>query len=456
MPTSSSLGIGTGVDLQSMLTSILAAEKAPITALETKITATNSKISLYGQLNSKLDSLRTASNTLQFPSQLAAITAKSSDTTVLGANASFFATPGSYAVNVTQLAKAQKNFSYAYDPNTSFGQGQLRFKVGGVDQTPIDLTDQASYTLQEVKAKINDANIGVTATVISGTNGDRLILTGNKTGAANNFSFTTTIAAPNTVPPDTVLPIATQPALTDFDSAPALASSVAQDAEISIDGVSVASDTNTFSNSVAGLTFSAVKIGTSNVTVQSDSTKITDAVQKFVDAYNGVVSIIQENSTYNFATKTGKGFNGDSSARSVLEALGKARTTVPTELATATLKTMSELGVSIQQNGKLSLDTNALSKAISSSATDVTTAITAYGKSLGDAITGLTNDTGAISNRVSSLNSSISSYKDRQTALEIRVAMVEKRYRAQFTALDTMMSKMTTTSSYLSQQLANL
>lgn len=451
MPTSSSLGIGAGVDLQSMLTSILAAEKAPITALETKITATNSKISLYGQLNSKLDSLKTASNTLQFPSQLAAITAKSSDTTVLGANASFFATPGSYAVNVTQLAKAQKNFSYAYDANTSFGQGSLSFTVGGVAQTPIDLTGQASYTLQEVKAKINDANIGVTATVISGTDGDRLILTGNKTGAANDFSFTTTIAAPDSVPSGT-----TQAALTDFDTAPALASSIAQDAEITIDGVSVASNTNTFADKVGGLTFTAVKVGTSNVTVQSDSTKITDAVQKFVDAYNGVVSLIQENSTYNFATRTGKGFNGDSSARSVLEALGKARTTIPTELATSTLKTMSELGVSIQQNGKLSLDTNTLNKAISSSTTDVTAAITAYGKSLGDAITNLTNDTGAISNRVSSLNASISSYKDRQTALEIRVSMVEKRYRAQFTALDTMMSKMTTTSSYLSQQLANL
>lgn len=452
MATTSSLGIGAGVDLQSMLSSIMAAERAPITALEKKIATTNSKISLYGELRSKLDTLRTASNTLQFPSQLSAITATSSDSTALSATAAFYAAPGSYTVNVTQLATAQKSFSHAYDTGTSFGQGSLSFTVGGVAQPVIDLTDQASYTLQEIGAKINNANMGITATVIAGTDGDRLVLTGNKTGEDNDFSFTTTIAAPDSVPSGTP-----QPALSDLDTAPGLAVSSAANAEITIDGVAVSSDTNTFANAIGGVTFTALKTGSSaTITVQTDGTKIKDAVQKFVDSYNSVVTKIKENSTYDLSTKTGKLFNGDSSARAIRESLSNARGTIPSELSGASIKTLSELGVRIQQDGLLSLDTSVLNQAISTSASDVTTTIAAYGKALSDTVTNIMGENGLLSNRVNSLNTSVDRYEDNVAALENRVALIEKRYRAQFTSLDTLLSSMQTTSSYLTQQLANL
>ena len=452
MATTSSLGIGAGVDLQSMLSSIIAAERAPITALEKKIATTNSKISLYGELRSKLDTLRTASNTLQFPSQLSAITATSSDSTALSATAAFYAAPGSYTVNVTQLATAQKSFSHAYDTGTSFGQGSLSFTVGGVAQPVIDLTDQASYTLQEIGAKINNANMGITATVIAGTDGDRLVLTGNKTGEDNDFSFTTTIAAPDSVPSGTP-----QAALSDLDTAPGLAVSSAANAEITIDGVAVSSDTNTFANAIGGVTFTALKTGSSaTITVQTDGTKIKDAVQKFVDSYNSVVTKIKENSTYDLSTKTGKLFNGDSSARAIRESLSNARGTIPSELSGASIKTLSELGVRIQQDGLLSLDTSVLNQAISTSASDVTTTIAAYGKALSDTVTNIMGENGLLSNRVNSLNTSVDRYEDNVAALENRVALIEKRYRAQFTSLDTLLSSMQTTSSYLTQQLANL
>lgn len=452
MATTSSLGIGAGVDLQSMLSSIMAAERAPITALEKKIATTNSKISLYGELRSKLDTLRTASNTLQFPSQLSAITATSSDSTALSATAAFYAAPGSYTVNVTQLATAQKSFSHAYDTGTSFGQGSLSFTVGGVAQPVIDLTDQASYTLQEIGAKINNANMGITATVIAGTDGDRLVLTGNKTGEDNDFSFTTTIAAPDSVPSGTP-----QPALSDLDTAPGLAVSSAANAEITIDGVAVSSDTNTFANAIGGVTFTALKTGSSaTITVQTDGTKIKDAVQKFVDSYNSVVTKIKENSTYDLSTKTGKLFNGDSSARAIRESLSNARGTIPSELSGASIKTLSELGVRIQQDGLLSLDTSVLNQAISTSASDVTTTIAAYGKAMSDTVTNIMGENGLLSNRVNSLNTSVDRYEDNVAALENRVALIEKRYRAQFTSLDTLLSSMQTTSSYLTQQLANL
>jgi flagellar hook-associated protein 2 len=446
MATTSSLGIGTGIDLNTMLTSIINAERAPINALDTKISAANSKISLYGTLKSKLDALQTAADTLQYPSRLSALSAASSDTTVLGATAAYTAAVGSYGVEVTQLASTQKSFTSAYDAGTTFGPGDLNFTVGGVAAASISLTNPAGSSLQEVSDAINSAKIGVTATMITDSAGkQRMVLSGDKSGAGNGFSLTSALTVSGT-----------QASLASFDTATVgLNRSDAQDAKMKIDGIEVISSTNTFSN-VAGLTLTAVKMGTSNVAVQNDSTKITTAVKAFVDGYNAVVSLIKTNSNYDATTKTAQAFNGDGTTRSLLDTLGNARTTVPTELASAPLKTLSALGISIQTNGQLTLDSAKLTTAISTSATDVVTALNAYGKSFSTDVTAVLASNGAVSNRMNSLTSTVSRYKDNQAALEIRVSLVEKRYRSQFTALDKLVSSMQTTSSYLTQQLAAL
>jgi flagellar hook-associated protein 2 len=446
MATTTSLGIGTGVDLQSMLTSILTAERAPIKVLDTKISAVTNKVSLYGTLKSKLDALQTAADTLQYPSKLSALSATSSDTTVLGASATYTASVGSYGLEVTQLASAQKSFTTAYASGSTFGPGDLNFTVGGVAAATISLTNPAGSSLQEVSDTINSAKIGVAATVITDSTGkQRMVLTGNTSGTGKNFSLTSTAA-----------PSGGQASLASFDTTTVgLNRTVAQDAKVKIDGIEVSSSTNTFSN-IGGLTLTAVKLGTSTVAVQNDSTKITAAAQAFVDSYNAVVSLIKSNSDYDSTTKTGQAFNGDSTASSLLNTLGSVRNTVPSELVGANLTTLSSLGISIQISGQLKLDATVLSSAISTSATDVVKALNAYGKSFSTEVTSMLASNGAISNRVSSLNSSVNRYKDNQAALEVRVSLVEKRYRAQFTALDKLVSSMQTTSSYLTQQFASL
>ena len=155
MATTNSLGIGTGIDLQSMLASIVAAEKVPITALDTKIAAANTRISLYGTLQSKLDSLKTAADTLQFPSRLSALTATSSDSSVLAANAAYNTSAASYKAIVTRLASAQKSFTTAYAAGTTFGPGTLNFTVSGAPAAAVVLSTAVS--LQEVGEQINSA-----------------------------------------------------------------------------------------------------------------------------------------------------------------------------------------------------------------------------------------------------------------------------------------------------------
>ena len=230
----------------------------------------------------------------------------------------------------------------------------------------------------------------------------------------------------------------------------------AQDGKMTVDGIEISSSSNSFTTGENGLTLTAVKLGTSTVTVQNDSAKIVSAAQAFVDSFNEVATLIKSNSGYDASTKTGQALTGDSSTRSVLSTLGNARTTIPDALSSAAFKTLAELGISIQQSGLLKLDETKLNKAISTSASDVVKTLSAYGKSFGTAVMTMQGTGGVVANRVNSLKSSVSHFMDSKEALENRVSLIEKRYRAQFTKLDKYMSDMNATSTSLTQQLKAL
>lgn len=447
MANISSLGIGTGVDLQKMLTTIMAAERAPLTAIENKISSANTKISAYGTISSRLDTLGTAANTLSSPSQMSAVSASSSDATILGASASFTAAIGSYSMEVTQLASAQKSFSNSYASGTTFGAGELTFSVGNNPATNKTVQIAADSNLTQVSSSINSAKIGVTATVVTSDDGSqRMILTGEKSGKDNVFSITSSTATPTS-----------GSSLTAFDTTtPGLIGSNAQDAKMKIDGIEVSSSTNTFSAAIAGLTLTAKKTGTVDITTKNDAEKIKTSVQAFVDAFNGVSTSIKSNSGYDSVTKTGQALTGDSTVRTVLSMLNSARTNIPSSLSGATVKNLSEIGITIQQNGQIKLDSTKLETAINNSPNDVTNLLKAYGESFSNTVNSLQSTDGMVSNRINGLKSSVTRFTDNKEAVENRLSLIEKRYRAQFTALDKYVNTMQTTSGYLGQQLAQL
>jgi flagellar hook-associated protein 2 len=110
----------------------------------------------------------------------------------------------------------------------------------------------------------------------------------------------------------------------------------------------------------------------------------------------------------------------------------------------------------MQQSGLLSLDSAALNTAVKNTPTDVVKVLNAYGKAFSDQVTSMLASSGTVGNRISSLDSTVRRFEESQDKMEVRVALVEKRYRAQFTALDKLVSSMQTTSSYLTQQIAQL
>lgn len=445
----SSLGIGSGIDLNSMLSKLIALEQQPVTAMDTKISVATTKISAYGKLKTALANLQTAAVKLATPSKLAAYTATSSDATIATATTASNASPGTYAINVTQLAKAQKSFSTPFASATAFGQGSLDFTVNGTPHS-ISLTDQASYSINDLRAKINTANIGVTAAVVSGTGGDRLVLSGTSEGSAGAFTLAVTSGDANLN------------ALVPFDTDVALATTVAQDATFTIDGVAGTSSTNTISTAVNGLTLNFLKTGTTNLTVKSDTSTVVASVQAFVDSYNAVSTLIKSNTAYDATTKTAQPLNAEASVRTIQGLLNAARTTTPTALSSATYKTLSQLGISATTGGGLTFDSSKLTSAIGTSFSDAQTTLGAYGAAFDSTLTDILNvsgtdaNRGIIENRLNGLSMSVKNFTDSKAVLQLRIDAVEKRYRAQFTALDTMVSSMQTTSSYLTQQLARL
>lgn len=446
MATYSTLGVGSGIDLQGLLTKLMAAERAPIALIESKISTTNSKISAFGTLKSKLDSLQTASDSLRYSTRLAAKTATFSDSTVATASATASATNGSYSLDFTRLASAQKSFTTAYNAGTIFDQGELSFTVGGVT-TPITFNDQASYTLEEVGGRINAANVGVKATVITASDGSqRMVLTGKESGSGNGFSLSSTLTVSNG-----------QASLNSFDTTTiGLMRQDAQDALMNIDGIEVSSSTNVFANTLPGVSITATKVGTSTLTVANNDNHVIDSTQAFVDAYNAVISNIASNTGYDESSSRGKTFSGDFAIRAVTEGLRSARLSKPAGITDSSFQALSDLGITVQRNGTLQLDKTKLQEALNTSSDDVIKTLNAYGEAFSTELSNKLSSSGAFTSRLDSLNSSVQKMQDNIDTMEIRLALTEKRYRAQFTSLDQYVASMQSTSTYLTQQISSL
>lgn len=433
MASVSSLGIGSGIDLQSMLSSIMDAERAPMTTLDKKIASYNTQISLFGTIKSKLSALQTAAETLEFPTRLGATSATPANTTVLTASATSSATKGTYGVDVTQLASVQKSFTSAYTSGQTFSAGTLSFTFGTA--APLTVAVANGDTLAQVASKINAAGIGVNASVVSGVDGDRLMLAGTNSGAANGFT----------------LGVGTT-GLTE-DTAKKI---TAKDALITVDGINLASSTNTFATQIPGLTFNAQSLGSTTVNVQTDNAKVISGVQAFVDAYNAVVSEIKKDTSYDATSKTAQPLTGDTAARSILSTLNTVRTATPASLTSSTIQTLSALGITVQASGQLSLDTTKLTSALNTAPSDAMSAVQAFGKAFGDSAVNLLATNGTIENRLSNFQAGIKRAQDSQTALQARLDLIQAQYQKQFSSLDTLVSQYKSLSNSLTQQFTAL
>ncbi|WP_374480008.1 flagellar filament capping protein FliD [Zoogloea sp.] len=465
MATISSAGIGSGLNVESLVTGLMSIERQPLSQLQKQQSSYQSKISAIGTLKSALSSLQTAAKALT-PSagqtataSFSAYKATFADSTIASATTSNSAVAGTYSIDVTSLATNQRlalNTTYAAGARAlTFGADSSRtltISLASGSTSTINL-DSSQNTLAAVRDAINNANAGASATIVTDTTGKQnLLLTATTGGTANKVTLggTATFVDPaNYVDENNPgTPIAAGSAFTQTQAA--------TDAVVKIQGVSIATSGNTIANALDGINLTVSKTGSTTLTVSRDTSDLKDKLNTFVTAYNNLNSSIKSLGAYDATTKTAAVLNGDTSLRTIQSQVRAALTGTPASLSSNAYKTLSSLGISFQSDGSLTVDSTKFDKAANTDFSAVATAIGAYGSALKTTTTDLLGTGGVISSRTDGLTASTKSISKQIDALNNRLTIIEQTYRAQFTALDTTMASMNTTSTYLTQQLALL
>jgi len=446
--TISSPGVGSGLDVKTIVSQLMLTEQKPMTDINTKESSINSQISAYGQLSSLLSTLKTAASALNTPSSVSVFNATFSDTTFGSATANSTADAGNYDIQVTNLAKANTLASKGFAlSSTTVGDGTLSITSGSNNFSVT--VDSSNYTVAGIRDAINKAtgNTSVTASIINDTAGSHLVLTGKNTGSANGITVAATEGATAGLK-DLAYPKVGAQGLTQGNAA--------QDATLTLNGIPIVSASNTMTDAISGVTFSLTKANSSaTLTVTRNSAATAKLATDFAAAYSQLSSTVKTLTAYNQTAKKGSVLTGDGTTSMVMSQIRGAMNTVPAGL-TGTYTTLAQVGISIQADGSMSVDSTKLQSAMDSNFSAVQTVLGAYGKVISDLGTSLTDTKGVVTSRVSGLNSRIKSLEDQKIIVQARLDRIQARYLAQFTNLDTVIGQLTATSSFLTQQLTQL
>lgn len=441
----SSPGIGSGLDVNSIVSQLMAVERQPVSRLQSQKSTYQSQLSAYGQLKSALSSFRDAMAKLDSPSDFRLFTATSADEDVYSASAGSSAAAGSYGIEVVRIAERHRMAAgdantYATTDTDIGASGTMSIAVGAEPAFDIDLTGKS---LADVRDAINNAsdNPGVTASIINDDLGNRLVVTADDTGSSNALAVSYSGADP----------FAFQTLNTDRDSSGGF-SATDLDAVLTLEGVfTVTRSSNSIDDAIDGITLNIKAAGSADLTVARDTDGITEQAQAFVDAYNGLKSTIE--------SLRGGTLKAENTLLSLDRQLRTEFNTLPSGLS-GSLNYLSEAGISFQKDGTLALDEEVLATALESDFDGVAQLFAnddqgyAYRvRSLADA---MLQTNGLIDARQDGINDRIETLDSRIDLLGRRLEITEARYRAQFSALDGLVAELTKTGNFLTQQLAAL
>jgi flagellar hook-associated protein 2 len=450
----SSAGVGSGLKVDSIISQLMEVERQPVTNLQTRQTRYTNQISAMGQIKSSIAALQTAANAIGTASNSYSYKATLADTTIASASTTTSAVGGTYSVEVERLAGAHKLTS-AVGADASAG-GTLSIQIGSTASgsfvansgtSPINVTINAGATLSDMASAINAAGAGVSATVINGASGAQLVVTSQSTGETNQIKISTAMSG---FAFDPTAP-ATAGNLTQKDPG--------QDAILKIDGITIANtSSNTVTDAIKGVTLNLTKTNDNSPTqlvISNDSSALTTKATAFVKAYNDARTLLKNLSKYDPSGTSSGVLNGDNTISSALNQLRSALSSVPTGVSSA-YPNLASLGINSQNDGSLKLDSTVLQTAMGSNFSSVATTLAAYGSAFDKLTTEMNSSEGLITAHTTGLTATSKRLGERIDDMNRNLVQVEARYRKQYTALDTLMGKLTTTSSYLTQQLAAL
>ena len=448
-----SLGIGSGLDVQSLVKQLVAADRAPLAARITRqASSIATSLSAMGSLKGAISSFQSALTPMRTVSQFQVMAATSTDETIFSATATSGAVAGSYGVEVRQLAQPEQLISTAFAGGATapVGSGTLQISLAGASFAVTIAAGKA--TLADVRDGINAAsdNPGVKATLVYGISGAQLVLTSAATGAGNAINVAVSNAAGSlaqlsyTGASDTHYTEAQQP----------------KDAIVVISGVEHHSSGNVVEGAIDGVTLSlhTAKTGTTlNLAVSNDQNAVIANVNKLVAAYNSMQGQFKALGGYNAATKTGGPLLGDFLLNGAQSQLNRGMTEQVAGL-NSRYASLAALGVSTGADGTMSVNNSKLQAALTADGSSVARLFSCpqgIATRLDATATKLLGSGGAIAARDTNIATGQQDVIAQKTALDARMVLVQQRYLRQFNALDSLMSSLQATSNYLTQQLAN-
>lgn len=395
MATITSTGIGSGLDVTGLVKQLMAVERQPLAVLDNKEAFIQAKLSAYGNFKGALSSFQSSMSGLSSLSKFTAFKATSSDATVVTSSAFANAAPGSYAVEVTTLAQANKLRSKTFaDITNNVGTGVLTFQFGKVSGASfVANSEKPSQTVtispeknsvSGIRDAINAANIGVSAAILNDGAGNRLIFTSKDSGENNSLKITVADTSDASNVDDSGLSqLAYDPLGTAGNGKNLTESIPGQNATLKVDGISISKSTNTVTDVIQGGTLNLFKISATGVsttiTVVRDVEAVKTSIDSFVKAYNDINKTVKDLTAYDAATKRGSILQGDISALSVVAQVRKTLNATLTGL-NSNYTTLSQIGISFQKDGSLQLDAAKLQKVIDANFNDLAGLFAAQGK----------------------------------------------------------------------------
>lgn len=438
-----SISTGSTIDVNSLVTQLIAAERAPtdkrFAAVET---TTRAQISAFGQISSAVSGLESAIKRFDSAGSLPGRKATVATDAGYSASAGTSARLGSYSISVERLATAHKLQSAQVASDAQVGHGRLSIQVGTGTAVNIDIAS-GKGTLADIRDAINAAGTGkgFTATLVRGDAGDVLTLSATATGTAGAL----TVSASGGDGGLGVLATGGG-GMTQITAA--------QDARVSIDGVLRSSSSNTITDALDGVSLTLTKAnpGTPySLDVQTDASPLKASLLVFVSSYNTALGQMRTLSAAGTDKTTAGTLVGDATSRALQQRLRG--------LVTSSYAELSALGFKTAVDGSLTLDGAKFDAAIARDPSAVDSLLGAQaplGKQLRETMKSYIGAGSVLQSRTDSLNGRLKDLTRQRDNYEVRIEQLTTQYRAQFSALDALMGSLQTTSSYLQQQLASL
>lgn len=443
----SSPGIGSGLDVNTIVDQLLQIERLPIFQLEARRAENDIKISALGQLSADLSTLQSSVNTLASASSFSEFTATSSNTAVFTATATTGAAVAEYDINITNLAVAHRLNSAAFtDENTDVGTGTLTISTG-TDSFAVTI-DTNNDTVAQIRDAINSAsdNTGVTASIVTADDGARLIFTADKSGTANKIEIIVSNDGDGNNTDNAGL---SRLLYEDGGSNNRLVQlDAAENATLTIDGFAVTSSSNSITTAITGVTVNLLSESTGTLNISASYNTVRSVLSSMAERYNTLmdnIGILRDGSLSN-----------ESFLISLESQLSNVFANQYTGLG-GNLTSVFDIGLSFDKEGVLTFDSSKFDTAIAADADAVaelfTQATTGFGPGMNAVIDRYLGTTGIIQGKTDAVNTNSTFLDERITSLNDRLIRTEERLLRQFTALDGLVAQLNATSTFLDQQL---